>query len=501
MPSLKLMCITGSLLLGLTSVVLSQGQEQTAPNESAKRQNAQQANNKPNIPALIKRLGDKDQRIASEASERLAELGVDAVPALIEVMTKGNTQVRLFAAFAMLEIKPDRLDTIAVLIGILKDKSAHYLTRRYAAFGLARTAQGVKALAGVLKDPDLEVRVSAAFAFEDLSEGDPNDGSERQAALKSVIPAIVEALNDDSEIVRTIIGETVGQLGTDAESYMPKDNVGSQSVIGKNADDKITADEEQAARALALKFATRLRETEGNIEPLISELFADDFDECLRDESLAEESFDSPFPYIAHNVIVEVNWQELRRFYITAVKSYLLFDHFAQIYFATLPPDKRESETDENDYPPELARLIQGDPTINELFVEWHRREEMKKADDQRRESSGEPEPHPGEGIVTTIAQLRGLSNLGEKVLEWMRQWLITHPAPPGFDLGQDKSFHVYSGSHALLIEKTSCGRPAGTRLIHVRVQISLLMQFHLALVSENGQMRILRAVPMLDGD
>jgi HEAT repeat protein len=206
--------LAACLLLSLAAASLAQGEPAS---HGAKQRDGRTPSEKREVGALINKLGGRDADAASEAAEELAEVGQEAAHALTEALKSEKTQTRLYAALALSSVDPKRADALEVLRAIVRDRREHYLTRRHAAFALARTAAGVRALAEMLRDRDDEVRLSAAFAFEELSEGDSDDPAGPHAELRRVIPSIAEALRVERHgVVRDVLGETLGQLGPDA---------------------------------------------------------------------------------------------------------------------------------------------------------------------------------------------------------------------------------------------------------------------------------------------
>lgn len=258
--------------------------------------------------------------------------------------------------------------------------------------------------------------------------------------------------------------------------------------------EELTADEEREARALAANFEKRLRETGGDIEPLISEFFVSDFEGRLRDEPE-----DFPLRHVAREVLSKADARELRRFYATAVQAInVAIGQVAPRYDARAEPQTASELADA--YPPELAETIQGDPTFVALRAEWKRREAAKMAEAERRGPDAEPGPDSDEAIITTVAQLNGVTGLGEKLLELMKRYLATHPAPP--DSSDEAGGEPYPHRPELFVtEKESFGRPAGSRLIRVRALPYPMLSYSLKLVRAGGDLRIISAIAMIDDD
>jgi hypothetical protein len=264
-------------------------------------------------------------------------------------------------------------------------------------------------------------------------------------------------------------------------------------------DEKLTADEEREAHDLALKFSERLREAGGDVEPLIPEFFVGDFEERLRDEGLGGGSEDFPFSFVAREVLAKASGQELRRFYVTALQAFnVAFYQVGPRYWAAAEVQSTPDVADA--YPPELAEIVQRDPTFIALRAEWERREAAKEADAERRAANEEPEPESDRGLITTVAQLNGVTGLGEKVLEWMKLYLATHPAPPELSGEEEGEPHTHE-PELFVTGKESYGLPAGARLIRVETFPYLGMNYRLTLVRVNGGLKILSAIPRLDDD
>lgn len=109
------------------------------------------------IPAIIRLLGDKDPTIQRHAAEALGTLGSRATPLLLEALHSANRAVRLGAVEA---------------------------------FGTIKDIQSVDPLIRVMhQDPVLEVRWAAALALGEI--GSPN-----------AIPSLVRLLRDNSRYLR-----------------------------------------------------------------------------------------------------------------------------------------------------------------------------------------------------------------------------------------------------------------------------------------------------------
>jgi len=274
---------------------------------------------------------------------------------------------------------------------------------------------------------------------------------------------------------------------------------------------QLTTEEEQAARALALKFATGLRETDGDIEPLVQQFFVSDFDELLRSKECHS---DMPYnwAYIALDpaLIPQLNNKELRRLYVTIIQLFYL--HMTKI----MPRYIAESEDDESGgqiedaIPPEIVSLVKNDPTFSALYHEWKMREAAKQTRvDARAEAetnglrlneiagAGDVEEHDSaEAIVTTIKQVQALLTLGDKLIEAMYRYSAVHPAPPELADRANSEIEI-DEPHLTVIDKETCGRPKETRFICVHIEVFTDVQFYLELESVGGELKIIRLMPV----
>ena len=170
------------------------------------------------VAELVAKLKDKDQRVAAEAEEALAVRGEEAVPHL-ELLLKSEkgAAVLVRAASALGEIRPEHPEVVAALVRVAKGRNASdsqetLMARRAAGMFLARTPAGIRALPALLKDDDVFVRRSAAFALDDPTEA---IGSLKPALLEAVdevLPALVRALEDKDEVVRVMSCEVLEQI-------------------------------------------------------------------------------------------------------------------------------------------------------------------------------------------------------------------------------------------------------------------------------------------------
>lgn len=167
---------------------------------------------------LIARLRDKNPQLAREAAEDLVERGEEAVPQLERLLkSEKRATVLVLAASALGRVKPGHPDVVPTLVRVAKgrglfDSEETLMARRAAGMFLAQTPAGIRALPALLKDADVFVRRSAAFALDDPTEVIDALTPAQLAAINEVLPALVGALEDGDEVVRGMSCEVLGQI-------------------------------------------------------------------------------------------------------------------------------------------------------------------------------------------------------------------------------------------------------------------------------------------------
>ena len=162
------------------------------------------------VPALIESLKVSDSSVRSSAAEALTEMGVAAqaaIPALIEGLKDPTLEVRSAAANALGSMGPAALSAVSALI----EAHRQLAVRPAVARSLSRIGRpAIPALIGALKDPEADVRCSAAAVLEKM-------GAHAQAA----VPALIEALKDPKASVRSSAAAVLVKVGADAHAAVP----------------------------------------------------------------------------------------------------------------------------------------------------------------------------------------------------------------------------------------------------------------------------------------
>ncbi len=171
------------------------------------------------IRALIKKSRSKDPKVSEEANQVLSKLDAKSIPALTRMLKKGKPCERTGVANLIIDLDKNNKDVVPVLIDLatggnilsLFNLQEEMMCRRGAAFLLAFSTDGIRALTKMLKDGDLFERQSAIFAFDELTEtANYPDGSLQ--AMKEAIPIIAESGKSKDEVMQNMSNEVLWQI-------------------------------------------------------------------------------------------------------------------------------------------------------------------------------------------------------------------------------------------------------------------------------------------------
>jgi HEAT repeat protein len=154
------------------------------------------------VPALIATFKDDDNSVRFAASCALGDIGKAAVPALVRALDDPEYIVRGLAATALGQIGPDANAALPALRRLLEKETDNTRLDVAGAICLIRPRDRVAlaALIDGLKDPS--VRLCAALKLGRLG-----------FAAKLAVPALIEALQDERELVRQAVAGALGQIG------------------------------------------------------------------------------------------------------------------------------------------------------------------------------------------------------------------------------------------------------------------------------------------------
>jgi HEAT repeat protein len=229
--------------------------------------------------ALVKDLGSTDRNVWPKARKELQEMGVLAVPFLIEALESGKPEIRRHAAQLLGSIGRDARAAVPALIKALSDPDArlrvaavYTLGRAAGEHGLAQLrrrsglpprdgdegdATAVPALVAALRDSDQFMRGYAADALASIGP-----------VAKDAVPALLAALNDprDEEHLhaRYKAALALAQIGPDAKVALP-------ALV------KALGDEERSVRYAAASVLCGMRADAAEAAPALIKLLGSDY--------------------------------------------------------------------------------------------------------------------------------------------------------------------------------------------------------------------------------
>ena len=161
------------------------------------------------VPQMIVMFKDDDSLVYEPARLGLANFGVIAVPALIDLLRDPDN--RAAAAAVLGDIGPEAEAAVPALARALEDSDDD--VRRTSADALGdigpAAEAAVPALARALDDTDASVRSNAATALGDLGP-----------VARAAVPALVRALRDGDPDTRWASAEALGEIGVASEAVV-----------------------------------------------------------------------------------------------------------------------------------------------------------------------------------------------------------------------------------------------------------------------------------------
>jgi HEAT repeat protein len=170
----------------------------------------------PAVGELVKRLGDSNVAVATNAADTLGLMGSEAdaaTGALIKALNHKSEQVVWHAAQALGEIGSDPKTVVPAMAAHLADRSP--MVRVATALALGRYGNeaddAVPALAKALSDESVDVRVAAARALGAIGPD-----------AKAAVPQLDKALDDPAGIVTLTAFEALGSIKGPAVRVLAK---------------------------------------------------------------------------------------------------------------------------------------------------------------------------------------------------------------------------------------------------------------------------------------
>lgn len=160
--------------------------------------------NPESLPLLIRYLGGSDEIVQLASLAECAGMGAkakSAVPAILAILNNSKSSIRVDAAATLIHMNVQSQDAIRTLQKELKSEDA--MTRAHVARTIGELVQPSEILGTSCWGPDPPPRVARPWVG------------------KRTLPALVEALRDQTPRVRMMAAHTLGLLGPDARSAIP----------------------------------------------------------------------------------------------------------------------------------------------------------------------------------------------------------------------------------------------------------------------------------------
>jgi HEAT repeat protein len=196
------------------------------------------------VPALIRRLTDRDAFVPTAAANSLGAIGPEAaaaIPAMADAFRRSSGFDRGIIGPAMARIGPRAVPAIVELTKSSDEFARWEATRALRLIG-AGAVRGEARLLELLSDPTASTRVEAAHAlwkirprkaaFDTFIRGlrDPDEFARAEAAAAlaelgeeaaPALPDLVHALGDSSASIRGAAAKAIGRIGPRAKSAVP----------------------------------------------------------------------------------------------------------------------------------------------------------------------------------------------------------------------------------------------------------------------------------------
>jgi hypothetical protein len=171
------------------------------------------------IRTLIKKSRSNDLITSGKAKQELSKLNIKYVPTLIKILKKGKPCDRVETADLIIELDKSNKELVPILTALATGGNLFSLfnlqeemgCRRKAAFLLAFSTDGIRALIKMLKEGDLFEQQSAIFAFDDLTETANYPEGSTQAMIDA-IPFIAESGKSKDEVMQDMSNEVLQQI-------------------------------------------------------------------------------------------------------------------------------------------------------------------------------------------------------------------------------------------------------------------------------------------------
>ncbi len=124
------------------------------------------------IPAVIEKLGDRDQWVRGWAAQALTSIGRPAIPQLLQTVENGIGETRRGAAYVLAGIYPSRRVASPALLKMMSDPEPASREQAIATLEAIHASDEavIRAINNALQDSDADVRKAAASALAELGK-------------------------------------------------------------------------------------------------------------------------------------------------------------------------------------------------------------------------------------------------------------------------------------------------------------------------------------------
>jgi HEAT repeat protein len=124
------------------------------------------------IPAVIEKLGDRDEFVRGWAAQALTSIGRPAIPQLLQTVENGTGEVRRGAAYALAGIYPSRRVATPALLKMMNDPEPESREQAIATLEAIHASDEavLRAMKNALQDSDATVRKAATSAVAELEK-------------------------------------------------------------------------------------------------------------------------------------------------------------------------------------------------------------------------------------------------------------------------------------------------------------------------------------------
>jgi HEAT repeat protein len=183
---------------------------------------------------LLSQLHATDDAAGEASAIALGEMGEAALPGLLALLADGDVDARFWVVRALWAMGTPA--AVNALVGALRDPSDMVRSGAALALGELKAREALEGLAGLLRDAQGNVGNHAADALSKIGEpavpfliealSEPRHGVRIRAARALVpiqshaaIPALFQALDDDSYVVRYYAEDALARMGVGQMVY------------------------------------------------------------------------------------------------------------------------------------------------------------------------------------------------------------------------------------------------------------------------------------------